>query len=216
MGSGDDNTFTYFVYATKRWGLAEGVKRTWKHYVSPSAQLFKYRQWAEERRRIDRREKKNYSRTVYAINRDGDMYVVECPSCNDHQGVWCFRPSERSPDGSYLREAFCDICQSVRRMHFHCGRCGIGFDVHLEDGFCKIQDHRDGVPPFPTKLVIDDNGGYHMGISADAPWWWKRTDGYRDYNPENGKDGHGHELYRIYRNPPQMGPGQCEQEQIQL
>ena len=221
MSSSLDNTFTYLPYAIKRFGFWDGVSRTWKHYVSPSAQLFKYQEWRRERRKIDRREKKSWSRQVYCIDRDGDLYLVECPQCHDTQGLWCHRPWEiltEAQQEAGMREAPCDSCGGEpKRTHFHCGRCAIGINVYTEDGLRKLRDHRDGNPPNPTYAVCDDSGNLHFGIAADAPWWWKRREVYFDYNPENGKDAHGHHQYETFPNSPQQSPGgmQCEQAQQQ-
>ena len=216
MSSSLDNGFTYLPYAIKNFGFFEGIKRTWEHYASPTAQYHKLRRRIRQYQLVDRREKKSWSRAVYCMDRDGDLYLIECPMCNNTQSLWCHRPwdiltEEQRTSGQ--RDAFCDTCGTMRRTHFHCSRCSLGFDVHLEDGLHKVEDHRDGVPPLPTKAVQDDGGKWHLGIDKDAPWWWTRREVERDFNPATGKDAHGHEHYLAYPNPFQSCGGgmQCEQ-----
>lgn len=184
--------FEYFFYATMRWGLREGVVRFWRFRLAPHNWV----EWAQRRHHewklVDRRPKlRNYNRTVYAVNRDGDLGVVECPRCNQIQSLYYQRKDAEignTPPG-----------------WFSCYSCDIIFKVYLEDGLRKIVDHREGVPPLPSIIVYDDTGIIHLGISADAPWWWHRAQIHRDFNPANGKDGHGHQPYLIEPAPPQRG-----------
>lgn len=162
----------YLVYACKRWGLLQGIRRWWEFHGSPLLWpkfiRRKYRHW----KLIDRREKKTYSRTVYAINRDGDMYLVECPQCHNTQHLW-----------------------KEQKKPFECNRCQIAFSVYTEDGVVRLKDHRAGNIPLPAVAVRDDQGTWHLGIAKDAPWWWTRRTVERDLH--EGKDGHGHYPYEI-------------------
>lgn len=217
-----ENGWTYLPYAVERFGFFDGISRVWKWHASPTAQYQEFKRWLRRRSLIDRREKKSWSRQVYCIDRDGDFYLVECPQCHDTQGLWCHRPWDiltEAQQEAGIKEAPCDSCGGEpKRIHFHCGRCGIGIIVYTEDGLRKMRDHRDGVPPLPTHAVCDEGGKWHLGIYADAPWWWTRREVCRDYNPETGKDAHGHERYKTFPNTPQQSPGgmQCEQAQTKL
>ena len=176
----------YLLYAIHRFGWREGLCRFWTYSLSP-VNLWnwtrdKYAAW----RLVDRRRKLNgCCRNVYLVNRDGDLGAVECPECHRLQGLGFDKIS-------YL---------------FECSYCGILFKVYLEDGLIKVRDHREGNIPLPGRCVEDDKGDYHLGIDKDAPWWWRRSRIYRDYNPKNGLDGHGHKPYDIIMpRPTQPGP----------
>lgn len=183
----EDGFFGYFFYATWRWGLAEGIKRYWTYHLHPRNIIERwarrYRVW----KRIDRRDKQGYSRSVYAVDRDGDLYLVECPQCSriDIFFNWDYEN----------KKAYTD---TVPPKAFQCSMCEIGFTVYLEDGLRRLRDHRKGVPPLPSIVVWDDTGTCHLGIAKDAPWWWRRREIYRDYDPDTGKDGHGHYKYEIF------------------
>jgi len=215
-----ENGWTYLPYAVERFGWVDGFRRWWRYHASPAAQYETFRYWRKRRSLIDRREKKSWSQTVHIIDRDGDFYIVECPQCNDVHGLWCHRPWEKITDEQWeagVRETYCDQCQKDRKSHFHCSRCDIGIDLHWEDGYHRMKDHREGRPPLPIQAVKDDNGKWHLGIHADAPWWWTRREVCRDYRPETGKDAHGHEKYRTYPNPKNWMCGmqaQCEQARV--
>lgn len=163
----------YLLYSIKRWGIGKGLSMWWEFQASPQAisksLKRKYKLW----KLTDRRKKRNWSRKVYAANRDGDYYLIECPECHDQQRFY------------YVKE----------NHNFECG-CGVIFQVYLEDGLLEIEEHRDGNLLLPTKMVQDDMGHWHTGITVDAPWWWTRRDLYPDLQ-ENGKDGHGHYEYKI-------------------
>ena len=166
----------YLLYATRRFGFFEGMRRWWTYNASPvnwwKWAVGKYRLW----KCVDRREKYRHGwHTVYLANRDGDFGIIECPRCNQFQ----------------------TLCYSKGRGIFDCYECDIMFRVYLEDGLLHVRDHREGNIPTPAKVVEDDTGKYHMGLVPGAPWWWRKYDVYRDFNPDNGMDGHGHEPYEI-------------------
>lgn len=187
----------YLFYAIYRFGLAEGLIRYWKYELHPRNAW----DWTKRRRRqyklVDRRPKKSWHRTVYAVDRDGDLFLVECPQCHDTQSIIFNWDYERQ--STYV--------DSVPAKVFQCSMCSIGFRVYLEDGLRRIVDHRDGVPPLPSKVVWDDNRTIHLGISGDAPWWWRRREIERDLH--DGKDAHGHKPYELVPVTPQASPGSC-------
>lgn len=123
------------------------------------------------KRPFDNRPRDNYGTGKWAINRDGDYYLVECPSCHRQ-------------------------CISRDKAHgrFICSYCDIGFVVYTEDGAFSFRDYREGNVNFPANLVWDEAGNGYLGLTEDAPWWWRRRDIYRDLR-KDGKDGHGHQLY---------------------
>jgi hypothetical protein len=171
--------------------------RTWVYHVHPKNGF----RWFQSRIRryhlVDRRNKKTYSHAVYAVDRDGDLYLVECPKCHDTQHLIFNRKSE----GRLYTNA-------VPVNTFQCFLCDIGFWVYLEDGLREIKDHREGVPPLPSMVVRDDRGTIHLGIAKDAPWWWTRREICRDLH--DGKDAHGHKRYEVFPcNPTSSMAGQC-------
>jgi len=182
---------TYLVWAIKQFGLAEGLWRWFRWHGSPhlipGRIRDRYRVW----RLIDRRKKKSYSRTVYAVDRDGDLYLIECPKCHNTQTVVKYGGRDEEP---------CNRCGKPGPTHFHCYRCpsDFGWDVYLEDGLRELKDHRDGNPPNPCIAVRDDNNTYRLGIDKEASWWWRRYEVWYDFNPDNGKDAHGHKPYVIW------------------
>jgi hypothetical protein len=181
----------YLFYAVRRWGLWHGCYRYWLHYLRPDNWWFWAKQWYKEWRLIDRRKRLGWPRNVWAINRDGDLGLVECPKCNEFQTV-----------------TFCREDKS-----FECYVCDCHFDVYLEDGVVRLKDHREGNVKTPTKAVTDETGILRLGIDRDAPWWWERKEVYRDYNPDNGMDGHGHYPYAILPPRPHQ-PTISEAEEI--
>lgn len=195
----------YLVYAIKRWGWAKGLWLWFRWYGSPHLIPYyireSYRQW----RLIDRRKKIPYSHTVYVVNRDGDLYLVECPRCHNTQTVIAYRCHRSIPMGDGISDP-CFSCGKKDRTHFHCFHCysNFGWDVYLEDGLIECKDHRKGNPPNPCTVVRDDNKIYRLGIDKDAPWWWKRLSVWRDLNPENGKDAHGHHPYEVWDIDPEF------------
>jgi ribosomal protein S27E len=185
-----DNPISYFFYAKGRWGTAEAVKRVWEFHLHPRNLVTGARERYREWRLVDRRKKKSYSSTVYAVDRDGDLYLVECPKCHNTQSVVITRRSDES----------CTRCGKEGITHFHCFRCSddFGWDVYLEDGLRELKDHREGNPPNPCIVVRDDSNVYRLGIDREAPWWWRRSQVWYDFNPDNGKDAHGHQPYFIW------------------
>lgn len=210
------SSLPYPLYAIARFGFLDAMRRTWEYHLHPRNGWDLIRARYRRYKRVDRRPKKSWTLTVYAINRDGDYGIVECPQCHRTQHLLFNLDLDQSWEqrNSGTPKVF---TQSVPPKTFMCSGCSIGFRVHLEDGIRKIRDHRDGVPPFPATMVEDDNHKWHLGISADAPWWWNRRELYRDYNPKNGKDGHGHKPYEIFPvKPDDSMCGNCQSEQPQL
>ena len=198
MGAPLDNGFRYLIYATKRWGLAMGLSRWWQYHGSPAAWWDHLGFRIREYKLVDRRKKRGYSVRVYAVDRDGDLYMVECPQRHQIQRVSVHR--RKDSDGKPSDP--CHDCENPN-THFHCFICEIGFGVYLEDGLRELKDFREGNPPLPTKIVIAlGTNDRYMGITTDAPWWWTRREVYRDFNDENGKDGHGHKPYTMWKNSP--------------
>jgi len=208
--------FNYLFYAMMRWGLLEGITRYWKYEISPH----NWAEWAHGVRRrwklVDRREKKGWSLQVYAIDRDGDLYLVECPKCHQTQHL-LFNLDLDQPWEQRHSDAPKVWTDAVPPKTFQCCTCSIGFRVHLEDGIRQIQDHREGTPPLPSVVVWDDNHKMHLGITADAPWWWKRREICRDLH--GGKDAHGHKRYEVFplKETPNMSEAcaneACDKEQ---
>jgi len=186
----------YPIYAIGHFGFRLGMKRIWQFWqfrLSPMLIV----EWMQRKYRtfklIDRRTKTGYTKTVYAVDRDGDLYLVECPQCHATQHiVFNWNYDAKTPYTTVLPPKV-----------FQCFSCSIGFRVYLEDGLRKIIDHRDGTPPLPSKVVWDDSGKIHLGISNDAPWWWRRREIFRDiqYVAMKGVmvpvDGHAHHPYEI-------------------
>jgi len=125
--------------------------------------------------RDDRRLKRSHPLIKYAINRDGDLFFVECPICH--------RQDCLEPEDSRVRGVF--RCQFRDCKHL--------FEVYTEDGVKTIFDHREGNLESKDILVLDGDK-LRAGINDDAPWWWRRYPIYRDLQ-ENGRDAHGHRPY---------------------
>lgn len=134
-------------------------------------------------------EVKGYSQTqtVHVVNRDGDLYFIECPECHTT-----------------------DI--NAQRI-FGCRKCHVRFCVYAEDGissFC-VQTESGTVTPFDKKIKIlqlkkgdyfhknhlPRNDGQMSTLKAAFPEM-KVITLYRDFQKESGKDAHGHERYRRY------------------
>ena len=81
----DGKSLPYPFYGIARFGFWDAMFRTWVYHVHPKNGLDWLRNRIRRYHLTDRRNKKTYSRTVYAIDRDGDLYLVECPSCHDTQ-----------------------------------------------------------------------------------------------------------------------------------
>jgi len=174
----------YLFYAVRRFGLADGLRRFLVYSVWPILVLRAPRRAFQRWLKRDRRERlRGYWNSKWAINRDGDLFLVECPVCHD-QYVHYFQDE---------------------RVFACSGGMGHRFRVHLEDGVRQLIDHRrDNIVHFPAVAVYDDAAKtYHLGISKDAPWWWKRKEVYRDLRPD-GYDGHKHKLYELLPPKPQQ------------
>ena len=130
-----------------------------------------YRKWKKR----DQRPKSNHAYTKYAINRDGDLFLVECPQCGNQVTKWI--ESER---------------------HFCCfmNDCWIAFRVDTEDGVIKLFDHREGNIALSKTIAYDPAGQWRIGIYDDAIWWWDKRTLYRDLQP-SGRDAHDHGKYEI-------------------
>lgn len=121
----------------------------------------------------------------FAINRDGDLFLVECPRCH-RQDVFP------------LRNVRPIRYKGMRLKPFDCCICGYGGDdglffVNPEDGVVKLRDYRRGNLVFPATVVYDEYGHGYLGIWPDQPWWWRARDIYPDLR--DGRDGHGHAPY---------------------
>lgn len=134
----------------------------------------------------DTRPKRSYSSYRWAISRDGDYHLPECPNCHTMQ-LW--------------------FDEETRK--YICSKCQAEIMVYLEDGVVRVEDHRDENPEFPTLMVQDDAGQWHMGITNDAPWWWRRRRVYRDLH--HGKDAHQHQYY-VMTPLPKQHIGECQPE----
>lgn len=133
----------------------------------------RYRRW----RRIDRR-KKSWGNYKWAINRDGDLFLTECPKCHSQ-----------------------NVSLNEKTKHFYCRKCDVIFEVYKEDGAVRIMDHRKGDVDFPAVAVWDKPCKvYRLGIRQDAPWWWESRAVLQDLH--NGKDAHGHEKYKVVGSQP--------------
>jgi hypothetical protein len=147
----DNKSLPYPFYAIARFGFWNAVYRTWVYHVHPRNGL----EWLQDKIRnyhLKDRRKKRYGHTVYAVDRDGDLFLVECPSCHDTQSIlfnWHYS-EERDAEGYRKGNAITEV---VPPKTFQCYSCDIGFHVYLEDGLRRIIDHRDGVPPLPSRVV---------------------------------------------------------------
>jgi hypothetical protein len=175
------------MYFVRRFGLLEGVKRhfeyDWWPWLNGGRVRYRYRRYT----RSERRRKKGYYPTgKIAIDRDGDLYLVECPVCGT-QTVSRETETVKDEDGGVRK----------RTLYFEC-HIGHRFQVYLEDGVREIADYRQGEAILPARVVFDPYADrWCLGIVTDAPWWWRRRDLYQDYHPETGKDGHGHRKYLV-------------------
>ena len=139
----------------------------------------------------DLRPRRKYGQNIkYAIDRDGDLFVVECPSCHSQESL----------------EEEDKRCRGI----FRCQKstCNTLFEVYTEDGVRVIHDYREGDLEKWAVLTYD-NDRLCAGISEDAPWWWPRkVVTARDLNRETGKDAHGHHpYYKLSRIIPEVPNG---------
>lgn len=152
--------------------LSKKLRRVLPVYLFPSY----WHWWVDCKWRAfkltDHRKKRKWSQTVFLVNRDGDYFIVECPTCHSFQYLVVEEPNK----------------------NFECG-CRTRFFVYLEDGLIRAKDYRQGNTPIPATMVRDESGNFYLGITEDSPWWWSRRTVYRDYDPETGKDNHGHSPY---------------------
>lgn len=184
----------YPLYSIARFGIVEGLSRFWTYHLHPRNAYHWAARQCRKYRLIDRREKKGWSRTVYAVDRDGDLFLVECPGCHQTQHLLFNLDLDQPYKERRIKPKV--WTDSVPPKTFQCSTCNIGFSVYLEDGIRRVRDHRDGTPPLPSTVVWDDQGTIHLGISASAPWWWKRREICRDLY--DGKDAHGHYRYEVF------------------
>jgi hypothetical protein len=168
------NIITYLLWVLKTDTFPNNIKRWWKHFASPYAIVRYWILWFtllfQEYKKVDRRKKMEGASNVWLINRDGDYFVPECPTCHTTH-----------------------LCFVKEKSYFECYMCSQFVSIYLEDGIILALDHRRGNIPLPTYVVIDDNNKWHIGIEEEAPSWWQRREIYRDLH--NGKDAHGHHYY---------------------
>ncbi len=150
----------------------EQIRRSyrWKRFFRQLSPLYWYRRWQKQ----DHRPKRSGSAWLkFAICRDGDLYLVECPECHTQH-----------------------VYYSERNKRFVCTRCGVYFTVCTEDGVVKLYDHRNDDVRTPARAVYDLGAKvYRLGIAEDAPWWWEKKEVCRDLR--DGRDAHGHAPYQI-------------------
>ena len=133
----------------------------------------KCRRW--ERR--DRRQKSGWAGTKWAVRRDGDYFLVECPQCHS-QKVWFYKDK--------------GLFECIKSYE-----CKTVFSVYTEDGVVRLADHRRGDVRFPARAVYDPGCGlYRLGIEQSVPWWWsEKIRIERDLH--GGLDAHRHQPYKI-------------------
>lgn len=155
---------------------ARRLRRRIKRWLVLHPIRIRYRRWAQR----DRRKRWSGSGTrKYAINRDGDMFIVECPQCHREVGL------------SYKKN------RETRKASFVCSHCAVWISVYLEDGVVEMRDHRKGNIPERAIAAYDPGASiWRLGIGRDAPWWWTRRTICRDLQA-SGKDAHGHKTYRV-------------------
>ena len=146
------------------------------------------RRWYRRWKRRDTRPR-DYGTVKWAIRRDGDYFLVECPSCHS-QRLWFNKD----------------------RWAFECSRsyrCKTTFTVYTEDGVVELVDHRRGNVQFPARAKRDPGCGlYRLGIEFDAPWWW---DGLRiERDLHGGWDAHRHQPYQIVGGTLEQKEEECE------
>ena len=225
MAKYSENGLGYLFYAIERFGFFGGVSRWWEFHGSPVAWYRHAKEAYRDYKLIDRRPKYKYgSLRVYAVDRDGDLYIIECPQCHQMQRLSCYRKykdtgeilGEGKTDPTTIpREERCCFCYNPY-THFHCHTCAIGFSMYLEDGLRELLDFREGNPPLPTHVVrAPESKTQYLGLEKDAPWWWTKREVYKDLH--DGKDGHGHKPYESWACPPELSTmggqaGTCKAE----
>ena len=168
--------FSYFKWAAynKNLSLSEKVRRILHYGVWPLVTLVGPRARLGRWLKLDRRPR-GYGDTKYAINRDGDLFLVICPMC------------------SYQHVGFNAVPATFQCPY---APCSTTFRVYTEDGVIRLVDHRRGDVALPAVAVYDPAVKvYRLGVDADAPWWWKRREVHLDLY--EGVDAHGHEPYLI-------------------
>ncbi len=164
--------------------MRDGLRRFLEFSVRPVVALRGARRALWKWRRRDRRLKVlGYAASKWAVNRDGDFGLVECPVCHD-QSVW------------FVKEECVFVCGGGRSD-------GHRFLVYLEDGVVQLRDHRCGDIRYFPAIAVNDGKDWHLGLTRDAPWWWRRREVYRDLRAD-GKDGHGHKPYVVLPSPSQL------------
>lgn len=168
-------SYAQWAWENNRWSKTEAILHILRFCLLPWLMLeplrVKWRRW----QRKDRREH-GYGDTKYAINRDGDLYLVICPNCG-WQNV--------------------DFDTAQRLFQCPYSTCSAKFRVYTEDGVVKLVDHRRGEIRLPAIAVYDPGCKvYRLGVVEEAPWWWSRREVWPDLKP-NGMDAHGHHPYEI-------------------
>ncbi len=124
----------------------------------------------------DTRNKRRRPNVKYAIDRDGDLFLVECPVCHFE-------------DALHYNGEFFECCRGIH--------CESRFLVDTEDGVFSFLDHREGEVPLPTRVLKFDEE-WHCGIDESVFWFLPSRIIYkRDLIGTTGKDCHGHNYYRI-------------------
>lgn len=167
----------YWLYAIQRFPFKIAMRQIWRHSVVPTLTADRLRWHWRRWRAKDRRKKQSWGTAKFAVNRDGDYFLVECPQCGT-QDIWF----NKAPA-------------------FECEYCHIAFTVYLEDGIVKIRDHRKGNARLPASMVFDPGAQiWRLGITLDASWWWNRRQIQRDLH-DDGMDAHQHREYTIVAQP---------------
>jgi hypothetical protein len=127
----------------------------------------------------DNRPRRHSPRVKYAIDRDGDLFIVECPVCHYENGLY-WNSEEK-------------FFECERGVH-----CQAKFKVYTEDGIIKFLDHKEGDIPYKNYTIFKIDSEWHAGINEEVFWFFpKRVLYRRDLVLNNGKDSHGHDYYLI-------------------
>lgn len=182
----------YLIWGWKnpKFTHTEAIRRWLRYEVGPALGGRPFRRAWKLWRAKDRRPKSSYAHMRTIVNRDGDFFLMECPLCH-------------SVDIRKDKEA------GVFRCPWH------AFRAYPEDGVLDVRDFRNGpIVKWPMKAVQDPSSGkWYLGISADAPWWWRRREVCRDLQI-NGKDAHGHRAYEVVALEPPQYPSGLQQERL--